>query len=148
MDSAEYLATIDSLCALDLTAGHGESDAVVAGPGYRVVELMVSHGLPTGDASGRIPTAEDFHALKDHLAQRLNERWGEQQPPWGTVTLGVRLDRGEEIPEPWATVSVLVDELHLWHVEHADRWVALGVADREENDEVRLLTVVTHVDPP
>ncbi|MET7452839.1 hypothetical protein ABZT03_13255 [Streptomyces sp. NPDC005574] len=148
MDSAELLAEIDSLCALDLAAGHGGSQLALAGPGFRVAELAVSHGLPTGDAGRRTEGVADFHALRDHLSQRLSDRWGRQQPSWGMVTLRVRLDRGEEIPEPWATVSLLVDELDLWRVEGADRWVALGVADGGPADEVRLLGVVTDIDPP
>ena len=63
------------------------------------------------------------------------------------VTLRERIARGEEIPEPWAMLSVLVDELELWQPDGRGRWVAVGVADRDESDEIRLLAVVTDVDP-
>jgi hypothetical protein len=144
MDSAKYLARIDSLCS----AGHSESDVVMAGPGYRVASLEVSHGPVTGDAAELVQAVEDFHALKDHIAQRLDERWGAQQPRWGMQTLRIRSDRGEEIPEPWATVSAFVDELDLWQAHDGTHWIALGVADRDQSDEVQLLAVVTDIDPP
>jgi hypothetical protein len=60
----------------------------------------------------------------------------------------LRLSRGEEIPEPWATLSLLTDELDVWQVAGAGRWVALGVADRDRADEIRLLAVVTEIPPP
>ncbi|ANS63675.1 hypothetical protein SLINC_1451 [Streptomyces lincolnensis] len=60
----------------------------------------------------------------------------------------LRIERGEEIPESWATMSALVDELNLWQPHGTDRWVALGVADRDPADEARLLALVTETDPP
>ncbi|MGW0334930.1 hypothetical protein ACWD0J_24185 [Streptomyces sp. NPDC003011] len=148
MDSATYLARIDSLCTGDLAAAHGESDAFMAGPGYRIESLAASHELPTDDAARRAPVVEDFHALKEHMSLMLNARWGEQQSPWWMGTIVVRIDRGEPIPEPWATVSALVDELNLWQPPGTERWLALGVADRDLDDEVHLLAVVTDTDPP
>jgi hypothetical protein len=148
MDSATYLATIDSLCTGDLAAEHGESDAFMAGPGYRIVSLTASHGLSTGDAWQRVEAVDDFHALKEHLSLMLNVHWGEQQPPWWMGTIVVRIDRGEVIPEPWATVSTLVDELSLWQPPGTNRWLALGVADRDLDDEVHLLALITETAPP
>jgi hypothetical protein len=148
MDTATYLAGIDSLCTGDLTTEHGESDAFMAGSRYRIVSLAASHGSPTGDVSERQQRVDDLHALKEHIALTLNARWGDQQPPWWMGTLVVRIDRGEEIPEPWATVSALVDELGLWQPPGTDRWLALGVADGDLDDEVHLLALVTDVDPP
>ena len=148
MDSAKYLAKLDSLCTEDLSEARGGSDLFMAGPGYRIVSLAVSHGLPTGDASQRVETADDVQALKDDLAQQMNGRWGEQQPSWGMVTIRVRLERGEEIPEPWATMSILVDELDLWQPLGTGRWIALGVADKDDADEVHVLAVASDTDPP
>jgi hypothetical protein len=154
MDSEKYLARLDSLCTEDLSGMvHSESAVLMAGPGYRIVPLEVSHGTLTGDASQRLDTVEDFHALKEHIARVLNDRWAEHRPPWGMGTLRVRLDRGEEIPEPWAVMSVLVDELNLWQRggvdgrEGSDRWIALGIADRDETDEISLLAVASDIAP-
>lgn len=148
MDSAKHLARIDSLCSADLAAEHGGPDVVVAGPGYCVVTLDASHGTRTGDLAHRRETVDDVHAQKDHITLLLDDRWDPQQPPWGMGTLVVRIERGEDIPEPWATMSALVDELSLWQPHGTDRWLALGVADRDPADEVRLLALVTETDPP
>jgi len=148
MDIARYLATIDLLCARELPGEHGRSDTGVEGPGYYVIDLATSDGLRTDDGSGRGDTAEDFHARREQLKGRLNDRWGRQHHPWVMLTLRERIARGEEIPEPWATASILVDELDLWQPDGTDRWVAIGVADRDEEDEIRLLTVVTDMNPP
>ncbi|GAA3800243.1 hypothetical protein ACFS5L_35295 [Streptomyces phyllanthi] len=148
MDIERYLATIDQLCSRPFPAEHGWSDVGPAGPGYFVAELEMSHGLRTADAVERFRTAADFHDVKEGMSQRLNTRWGRQQPPWGTVTLRVRIDRGEEIPEPWATVSHAVDELDVWQADGTGRWIAVGVADRDQEDEIRLLAVVTETAQP
>ncbi|MFD3618140.1 hypothetical protein ACFWWT_23435 [Streptomyces sp. NPDC058676] len=148
MDSAKYVAKLDSLCTEDLSEARGGSDLFMAGPGYRIVSLAVSHGLRTSDASLRVETAEDVQALKDRLAQEMHHRWGEQRPTWGMVTLRVRAERGEEIPEPWATMSILVEELDLWQPVGTERWIALGVADKDDADEVHVLAVASDTDPP
>ncbi|NEB01141.1 hypothetical protein [Streptomyces sp. SID13726] len=147
MDSAKYLAAIDSLCARDLTAADGESDAYRSGPGYRIESLETSHGTRTGDVSRRMATVQDFYALKSHIAQELDDRWGRQQPLWGMGTLQVRLGRGEDIPEPWALTSVLMDDLELWQPPGSDRWIAVGVGYRDEGDEVHVLAVASDIDP-
>ncbi|AXG52597.1 hypothetical protein SLCG_1442 [Streptomyces lincolnensis] len=148
MDSAKHLARIDSLCSADLAAEHGGPDVVVAGPGYCVVSLEISHGSRTGDQADRPDTVDDVQAWKEHITLLLDGRWGPQQLPWGLGTLVLRIERGEEIPESWATMSALVDELNLWQPHGTDRWVALGVADRDPADEARLLALVTETDPP
>jgi hypothetical protein len=147
MDSAKYLARIDSLCTGDLATEHGGSDVLMEGPGYCIVTLEVSPGSWTGDPAQRVQTVEDFHALKDHISVHLDIRWGAQQP-WWMGTLVVRIDRGEPIPEPWATISTLVDELNLWQPTGTDRWIALGVLEGDMDDEVHLLALATETDPP
>jgi len=147
MDSRKYFAVIDSLCARDLTAADGESDHFRAGPGYRIESLEVSHGTRTGDAARRMATVSDFYALKSSIAQELDDRWGRQQPPWGMGTLKVRLGRGDEIPEPWVTTSILMDDLNLWQPPGSDRWIALGVAYKDEADEVHVLGVASDIGP-
>ncbi|MFI8348368.1 hypothetical protein [Streptomyces sp. NPDC085596] len=128
---ARHLAAIDRLRARDLPAG---------GAGHHTVELETGHGLRSGDAR----TVDDLHALRRAIAQRLAARWGET-PPWGQLTLRLRLARGESIPEPWATLCLRTDELDLWQT--GDRWLAVGVADRDEGDEMQLLATVTRTAP-
>ncbi|MGC0333471.1 hypothetical protein RKD23_006461 [Streptomyces sp. SAI-170] len=143
MDIARYLDTIDRLCARPFPAEHGWSDVGREGPGYCIAELAAGDG----DAARRERTAEDFEAYREGIAQRLDQRWG-AQPAWSTLTLQVRKERGEEIPEPWGSVGELLDEVSLWRTNGTDRWVAIGVAARGESEEVRLLAVVTEIDPP
>lgn len=147
MDSAKYLDAIDSLCARDLSAADGEPDAYSSGPGYRIESLEVSHGTRTGDAARRTAAVEDFHALRSHMAQVLDDRWGRHQLPWGMGTLRLRLDRGEDIPEPWLTTSMVTDDLDLWQPPGSHRWIALGVGYRDEADEVHVLAVASDIDP-
>jgi len=147
MDSAKYLAAIDSLCARDLSAADGEPVPYGAGPGYRIESLAVSHGTRTGDAVRRMAAVEDFYALKSSIAQQLDDRWGRQQPTWGMGTLKLRVERGEEIPEPWVTTSIVTDDLDLWQPPGSDRWIALGVAYRDGSDEVHVLAVASDIDP-
>ncbi|MGV9321047.1 hypothetical protein [Streptomyces sp. NPDC003660] len=124
---ARHLAAIDRLRTRDLPAG---------GAGHHTVEL--DGGRPRA-------TSDDFHALREAMAQRLGARWGEA-PPWGQLTLRLRLARGEEIPEPWATLCLRTDELDVWQAGTV--WLAVGVADRDEADAIRLLATVTRTAPP
>ncbi|MFI9392265.1 hypothetical protein ACIG53_15445 [Streptomyces bauhiniae] len=124
---ARHLAAIDRLRTRDLPAG---------GAGHHTVELE----------TGRPGTAaDDLHALREAMAQRLGARWGEALP-WGQLTLRLRLARGEEIPEPWATLCLRTDELDVWQA--GEVWLAVGVADRDEADDLRLLATVTRTAPP
>lgn len=148
MDNAQHLAVIDQLCARAFPAQRGRTDVGTAGPGYFIAELMTSHGLREGDPGERAPTVADFHAVKDRVARELDERRGAHPPSLGMQGLRVRAGRGEDIPEPWGTVSVRVDELDLWDPDTSGRWIALGVADRDAHDEIQLLAVVTEIDPP
>ncbi|MFK4111479.1 hypothetical protein [Streptomyces sp. NPDC002176] len=124
---ARHLAAIDRLRTRDLPAG---------GAGHHTVEL---------DGGRPGPAADDLHALREAIAQRLGARWGEA-PPWGQLTLRLRLARGEEIPEPWATLCLRTDELDVWQTGTV--WLAVGVADRDEADETHLLATVTRTAPP
>lgn len=148
MDIERYLAAIDELCSRPFPAEHGMSDVGIAGPGYLIAELATSHGLSTADAVERVRTAEDFHDVKEIISEHLNGRWGRQQVPWSLLTIRVRIDRGEEIPEPYLTVSHDVDELNVWEVDGTGRWFALGVADRQQDEEIRLLGTVTETPQP
>ncbi|MDH6432620.1 hypothetical protein M2158_001097 [Streptomyces sp. SAI-144] len=147
MDGAKYLAAIDALCARDLAAADGASDAYLSGPGYRIESLEVSHGMRDGDAAPRMAIVGDFYALKGRIAQELDDRWGRQQLPWGMGTLRLRFERGEEIPEPWITTSIMTDDLDLWQPPGSERWIALGVGYRDHTDEVHVLAVASDIDP-
>ncbi|GAA3292381.1 hypothetical protein GCM10020295_11540 [Streptomyces cinereospinus] len=63
------------------------------------------------------------------------------------LTLRVRGERGEEIPEPWASVSAVADDVYVWEAAGTGRWVALGVTGGDETAPAGLLAVVTEVDP-
>jgi hypothetical protein len=146
MDLEKCLAVTDAVCARDFPAEHSRSDTGEAGPGYRVATLATSHGLRVADASVRGAVVERFHDDKEVLAGKLTERWGE---PYHIGLQTIRLRTAtEETPEPWSWLSFLVGDVFLWQAPEHGRWTALGVADVDQRDEVRLLLVVTDIDPP
>ncbi|MEU6774872.1 hypothetical protein [Streptomyces sp. NPDC046759] len=147
MDIATCLTLVDLLCAREFPADHSGYDGGAEGPGYFTVELMAGQDLAAGYPELRERTAADFHAHREALAERIGDRWG-RQPPWGQLTVRVRMGRGEEIPEPWAGLGLRTDVLDVWRAEPAGRWVALGVADRDPADDIRLLLAVTEIPPP
>ncbi|WP_427923915.1 hypothetical protein [Streptomyces sp. cg40] len=134
---AKHLAAIDRLCAQEFPAEPSASGRCAAGPGHFTVELETDQEL----------TADDVDALRQGLAERLNDRLGEQLP-WPQLTVRVRMERGEEIPEPWAALADRTNALNVWEAQDTGRWIALGVADRDEEDAIRLLVAVTDIDPP
>ncbi|MCX5264395.1 hypothetical protein [Streptomyces sp. NBC_00199] len=116
------------------------------GPGGRTAALATSHGLVAADAAVRLAEAERFRAEREILAGRLTRRWG---VPYHVGLQTVRLRTGaEEMPEPWAGLSLRVGDVYLWRIEAEGRWAALGVADLDPDDEIQLLLVVTETDPP
>ncbi|MFD5569260.1 hypothetical protein [Streptomyces cadmiisoli] len=143
MNIARCLDTIDQLCLRPFPAEHGWSDAGREGPGFHMAQLAAG----TSDRAHGAAQAADLDACKEGIAQRLHARWGATHP-WGMLTLRTRGERGEEIPEPWASLSVLADEVYVWRAAESGRWVAVGVTDREETGAARLLAVVTDTDPP
>ncbi|MEV7990818.1 hypothetical protein AB0O67_02560 [Streptomyces sp. NPDC086077] len=145
MNIARCLDTIDRLCSRPFPAEHGWSDVGRGGPGYFMAE-MAEWAAADPDRGPGEPTADDVEAFREGIAQRLDERWGER-PPWAMLTLRVRAERGEEIPEPWASISTLAYDLRIWEAAGTGRWVALGVAQGDETAPARLLAVVTEVDP-
>ncbi|MFE1439961.1 hypothetical protein [Streptomyces sp. NPDC058739] len=147
MDIARYLDTIDRLCSRPFPARHGWSDVGRAGPGYWTAELAAGGGEEDGDEDCGGRAVEQLEAYREGIAQRLDERLGTRSP-WSTLTLQVRMARGEEIPEPWGSVGVLLDEMSLWQASDSDRWVAVGVAACGEPEDFRLFAVVTEIDPP
>ncbi|PZT70036.1 hypothetical protein DN402_29735 [Streptomyces sp. SW4] len=146
MDIARHIALVDELCHRPFPAGRGASDGGTGGHGRFVVALETSHGLRGGDPAERAPTVEQYEKYRDALYERLAARWG-QTDPWNLQTLLLRTDR-EEIPEPWAGLGARARVAYLWQARGTGRWVAIAVADRDEEDEVELLAVVTQTDPP
>ncbi|MFJ8111431.1 hypothetical protein [Streptomyces sp. NPDC096132] len=121
-------------------------ESLLAGPGDRTAALATSHGLRAADAAVRVAEAERFHEDKEDMVGKLTRRWGEPEHI-GLQTVRLRT-ASEEIPEPWAELSLRVGSVYLWKVAEHGRWVALGVADQDPDDEMELLLVVTETDPP
>lgn len=95
--------------------------------------------------------AEEFAALREALAVVLEVRWGpaEHVSLWSAF---VRAEEariagtGEVVEEPWRSLCASVPDVLLWR--RADRWIALGTAERETEQPLRLLALATAVDPP
>lgn len=142
----EYLALAEVLSSRAFPAEDGTAVAGEGGPGFHLVPLAVSHGLRVADPALRVAGSERFHDELEVLAGKLTERWGE---PYRVGLQTIRLRTAhEEIPEPWARLSLLVGDVRLWELPRQGRWAALGVADLDPDDEVRLLLLVTGTDPP
>ncbi|MDX2681842.1 MULTISPECIES: hypothetical protein [Streptomyces] len=118
----------------------------LAAPGDRPAALATSHGLVAADAAVRVEAVERFHEDKEDLAGELTRRWGEPRHI-GLQTIRLRTER-EDIPEPWSELSLRAGHAYLWQVTEQGRWVALGVADLDPDDEIELLLVVTETAPP
>ncbi|MFE9438954.1 hypothetical protein ACFYO2_08100 [Streptomyces sp. NPDC006602] len=146
MNIARHIALIDELCFRPFPAERRRSDFGVEGPGYHVAVLDSSQGLADCDCGVRATTVEQYEKDRDALYELLAPRWGHTDPLSLQTTL-LRTDR-EEIPEPWASFSADARMTYLWEVEGTGRWLAVAVADRNTSDEVRLLAVVTEIDPP
>ncbi|MEU1179067.1 hypothetical protein ABZ464_15720 [Streptomyces sp. NPDC005820] len=121
-------------------------ERLLAGPGDRTAALATSHGLGAADAAVRVAEAERIHEERDDLAGKLTRRWGAPEHI-GLQTVRLRT-ASEQIPAPWAELSLRVGDVYLWQVAEHGRWVALGVADLDPDDEIELLLVVTETDPP
>ncbi|WP_460063074.1 hypothetical protein [Streptomyces sp. YKOK-I1] len=121
-------------------------ERLLAGPGDRTAALATSHGLRAADAAVRVAEAARFHEEREDLAGELTRRWGEPEH-LGLQTVRLRTAT-EEIPEPWAELSLRVADVYLWQAADHGRWIALGVADLDPDDEIELLLVATETDPP
>lgn len=136
MDIARGLATVDLLSVRELPA-----------QGYLVAELQTSGDFHGEDRSAWEETEEQYEADRDGITERLTDRWG---PPH-LVSLASTLERsmdGEDISEPWASLSAHVPDLHLWQLPGTPRWIALGVSQWDAELPFQLLLVVTETDPP
>ena len=147
MTTAQHLATIDLLRSRDFPAEHGRSDVGTAGPGYHIAELATSDDFWEDDGTQREETETQYEFDRDGLSERLAGRWG-RPDVFSLASLFDRATDGEEIPEPWGTLSSHVPDVHLWKEDGQDRWVALGVSQWDKELPFQLLAVVTEVDPP
>ncbi|MGW2561515.1 hypothetical protein ACWCXB_20110 [Streptomyces sp. NPDC001514] len=145
MTIARHLATIDLLRARPFPAEPGRSDVGDSGPGFHMAELSRSEDFWEDRSRWEI-VEEQYEAEREALALLLSERWGEAQV-FGLGSLLARsIEDGEEIPEPWGTLSNSVPDVHLWRVD--GRWVVLGVSQQDPELPFQLLAVVTETDPP
>lgn len=146
MDIAQCLATIDLLCTRDFPAVPRRTDLGTAGPGYHIAELATSGDFHEDDGTEREETEAQYESYRDGLAERLAERWGAAQEV-SLYSVFERSTQGEELAEPWASLSAHVPDVHLWKSTDTDRWIALGVSQWDTELPFQLLAVITEIDP-
>ncbi|MEU2235643.1 hypothetical protein [Streptomyces vietnamensis] len=145
MTTAQHLATVDSLRTRAFPTRPERSGPVDSGPGYHVGELATSEDFWEDDGFRSVLVLEQYEADRDALAALLTARWGppEELSLWPVLE---RVNDGEEIPEPWSTLSCHAPHLWLWRVD--GRWTGLGISQWDKELPFQLLAVVTEVDPP
>lgn len=156
MSTAEHLAAIDLLRSREFPAEHGRSPSGVGGPGYHIAELLTSGDFWDDDGMEWEATSDQYDAERDALTVLLGERWGAPQifslasvferAQGDAYGYGGEAAEGEDIPEPWGSLSSSVPDLHLWRAD--GRWIALGVSQWDKELPFQLLAVVTEIDPP
>ncbi|WP_329535161.1 hypothetical protein OG568_41010 [Streptomyces sp. NBC_01450] len=147
MDITHWLATIDLLCARDFPAEHGRTDVGTGGPGYHIAELQTSGDFWEDDGTDREETEAQYECDRDGLGERLTGRWGAPD----VISLKSTFERaqdGEDIPEPWASLSSHVPNVQLWRPPETARWIALGVSQWDKELPFQLLATVTEIAPP
>lgn len=137
MSTAQHLATIELLRSRSFPRQRGPSDLGSSGPGYHLADLSAGEARPGDDAQQA--------AEHEALAALLTARFGEPRHV-GLLGARIRLERGEEIPAPWYELSVGPGYVQLWRIQ--DRWLALALAEGNEERPPRLLAAVTETDPP
>ncbi|QGV81793.1 hypothetical protein [Streptomyces ficellus] len=145
MTTARHLATIDRLRTLPFPARSGDPEAGRGGADYHLAELATSEDFWEDDGTRREAVEEQYEAERDALAALLTTRWGEPQV-FSLWSLFERCANGEEVPEPWRTLSQSVPDVHLWRVD--EHWIALGVSQWDGELPFQLLAAVTPTDPP
>jgi hypothetical protein len=114
MTTAQHLDTIDLLRSREFPEEPGPSDVGSQGPGFHMAELNGRFGDDganedgDGDAAAG-QRAEEHGALLDVLEQR----WGEPDL-FSLASTRLRVERDEEVPDPWRGLSEQVEWLHLW----------------------------------
>jgi len=147
MNIRHWLTTIDLLCTRDFPAEQGRTDVGSGGPGYHIAELQTSGDFWEDDGTEREETKTQFEFDRDGLGERLIERWGAPD----VISLAGTFERagdGEDIPEPWASLSSHVPDVQLWTPPDENRRIALGISQWDKELPFQLLAVVTETDPP
>ncbi|MGI5484009.1 hypothetical protein [Streptomyces lavendofoliae] len=145
MTTARHLATIDQLRSRPYPREPGETASGRSGAGYHLVELATSEDFWEDDGTRRESVEDQYEAERDALASLLTARWGAPQvfSLWSVSDRGLS---GEEIPDPWDTLSRSVPDVHLWRAD--GHWIALGVSQWDKELPFQLVAAVTRVDPP
>jgi hypothetical protein len=139
MTTARHLEIIDLLSTRAFPAERGPSDVGSEGPGFHIAELKGHFGDDADPGADREAEAEQRLAEQEGLLRGLTQRWGEPDL-FSLASTRLRVERDEEVPDPWRRLSEQMGWLHLWRIE--DRWIAVGLS------EFQLLAVVTEIDPP
>ncbi|MFI1393917.1 hypothetical protein [Streptomyces sp. NPDC020681] len=141
MTTAQHLETIDLLRSRDFPEEPGPSDVGREGPGFHIAELngRVGDGHNAGADEDAEAAADQRAVEQGALLDDLTRRWGEPGV-FNLVTTLLRVERDEEVPDPWRRLSEQMEWLYLWQIE--DRWIGVGLSD------FQLQTVVTEIDPP
>lgn len=147
MNITHWLATVDLLCARDFPAEHGRTDVGTGGPGYHIAELQTSGDFWEDDGTEREETEAQYEFDRDGLGERLAERWGAPEV-FSLTSAFERSQDGEDIAEPWASLSAHVPNVQIWGPPGTGRWIALGVSQWDRELPFQLLAVVTETDPP
>ncbi|MFE4590420.1 hypothetical protein [Streptomyces laurentii] len=143
--TAQHLAALDALAARAFPDRDERSGFRDSGPGYHVAALATSEDFWEDDGTRRLIVEDQYEAERDGLATLLEVRWGAPR----ILSLWPVLERsmdGEDIPEPWSSLSCHVPHLRLWRA--GERWIALGVSQWDKELPFQLVAVVTTVDPP
>ncbi|MFF3324858.1 hypothetical protein [Streptomyces sp. NPDC002889] len=139
MTTARHLEIIDLLRARDFPPECGPSDVGSQGPGFHIAELNGHFGDGASADADREAEAEQRLAEQEGLLRGLTERWGEPDT-FSLAGTRLRVERDEEVPEPWRRLGQQMGWLHLWRVDQ--RWIGVGLS------AFQLLAVVTETDPP
>lgn len=145
MDIAKWLSVVDQLCVREFPREHVRTDIGTDAPGYLIAELKTSGDFYEDGGSEREETEAQFEADRDGLGALLSERWG----PVDEFSLNSVFERamdGEDIDEPWRSLSNHVPDVHLWKCE-SGRWIALGISQWDAELPFQLLAIATEVDP-
>ncbi|MFF8289191.1 hypothetical protein ACF068_08220 [Streptomyces sp. NPDC016309] len=145
MTTARHLTAIDRLRSLPFPGESGRTDGARSGVGFHIGELATSEDFWEDDGTRREAVEDQYEAERDALAALLTARWGAPQV-FSLWSLWDRAMSGEEIPEPWVTLSQSVPDVQLWRAD--GRWIALGVSQWDDELPFQLLAAVTDVDPP
>lgn len=144
MSTVDHAAAVERLSARAFPPRDGRDGAVVSGPHHHWAQLAADR-CATGAAGRWDELTDQYEAERDALVGVLTDRWGAAQPV-GLWSLLERARRGEDIPEPWHTLSLTEPCADLWR--RAGRWTAVAVLRWRAEQEVQLVAVVTETDPP